>query len=158
MVEALKKLHDIHLPAPISFWPPAPGYFIMASLFLLLSIVFFIYFYTQKTRVIKRTALEQLSEISKAHEAGTTGQQTAAQISTLLKQVALLYYSRETVASLQGEAWVNFLTKSSKKLNFKSVQHTLVDLPFHPDANESLTLLLSLTKQWIKQRGIRCLN
>jgi hypothetical protein len=158
MVDALSELHDIHLPAPISFWPPAPGYYIIALVLILFTVVFFIRFYTRKSREIKRAALEQLSEMEQTYQNGGEAHQVAAQISVLLKQVALLYYPRETVASLQGDAWLNFLIQSSKKLDFKSVQHELIELPFHPGENQSVTTLLSLTKRWIKQRSARCLS
>jgi hypothetical protein len=120
--------------------------------------VFFIHLYTRKSRKIKRAALEQLSEIEQVYQSGGQAHEVAVQISVLLKQVALLYYPRKTVASLQGEPWMNFLIQSSKKLDFKSVQHELLELPFYPEKNKSVTMLLSITKRWIKQRGVRCLN
>ena len=35
----LVNLKDIHLPSPVSFWPPAPGWWILAV--LLISSLFF---------------------------------------------------------------------------------------------------------------------
>lgn len=158
MVDVLKDLHDIHLPTPISMWPTAPGYLILAILLLIICALFFVSFYYRKTRQIKRIALQELAKIEQAYKTQEQAPLLAGHISSLLKQVALLYYPRDTIASLQGDAWLDFLTTSSKRLDFKAVKYELLELPFQPESKQSLIPLFILTKRWIKQRGARCLN
>lgn len=158
MVDALKDLHDVHLPPPISMWPSAPGYLILAILLLFSCLFFFISFYYRKTRRRKHAALQLLAQIEQEYKEGVSTSLLASRISSLLKQVALLYYPREKVASLQGEEWLDFLTNNSKKLDFKAMQYELLELPFQSETTQSLTPLFILTKRWIKQRSGRCLN
>jgi hypothetical protein len=158
MPKELGALRDIHLPEPISWWPPAPGIIIGSILLLIMCGYLVFYFSTQKTRKIKQMALEQLSWIEKSHHQNTA--QTIAEISILLKQVALTFYPRTEVASLDGEAWILFLSKTSKNLDFKRVQNALLHLAYAPEIKQSteLPILIDLARRWIQQRSNRCSN
>ena len=60
----LVNLKDIHLPPPVSFWPPAPGWWILAV--LLISSLFFggVWFYRlHKKRKPKNEALRILKDL-----------------------------------------------------------------------------------------------
>ena len=39
--ELLAQLADIHLPEPVSYWPPAIGWWILAAIFLVLLVILF---------------------------------------------------------------------------------------------------------------------
>ena len=158
MANALAGLRDIHMPEPISWWPLAPGYWVVA-LFLafILGTLFFHYRY-RKSRRIKRCALRQLALYRRCHEQTPHLGQTAARLSSLLKQVALHYYPRSYVASLQGDAWLRFLTETSKQLDFEPARDALLKCPFRPETNQPVAMLFPLVKTWIKQRSGRCLN
>ena len=161
MVEALKALHDIHMPSPINpWWPPAPGIVGLGVLAIFTTLWLALYLYSKKARQLKKIALRQLSTLESAYHAGDTAAQTAAQISMLLKQVALLFYPREEVAALKGEAWLLFLEKTSKKLDFSAARHALLHLAYHQksETKDELSELFRLTRCWIKQRSNRCLN
>jgi hypothetical protein len=155
---ALKDLHDIHLPSPIGWWPIAPGYLLLAMLIIFGVITLLLRYRYRRERSIKQEALRQLATLQHLQAETPNPSVTAAQLSLLLKQVALMYYPRETVASLQGDAWLNFLTQTSKRLDFKTVRYALLEMPFHPEATQPLDPLFPLVKAWIKQRRGRCLN
>ena len=161
MVEALKALHDIHMPPPIRLgWPPAPGIIFLLCLFSIIILCLCIRLYGRKAKQFKKAALQQLSAIQSAHQCGEETHQTAAKISLLLRQVALLFYPRSEVASLEGEAWLSFLSKTSQKLDFNTVRDALLHLAYNHqrDSFEDLSQLFTLTGQWIKQRSNTCLN
>ncbi|PQJ84435.1 DUF4381 domain-containing protein [Aliivibrio sifiae] len=93
-------LADIHLPAAPSWGLSLTGYgLIVCVLLLVIAIVWFIYRQRQKS-VLKRLALQQLSQL--------TPQQTS-DIARLLKQAALSHFPRERIASLHGLAWWHFV-------------------------------------------------
>ena len=158
MASTLAKLHDIHLPTPINWWPLAPGYWLVASLFFLCLIFFIVRYQTRRSRQIKQEALQQLARYQHRYEQINNTKDTAAALSLLLKQVALSYYPRATVASLRGDAWLTFLTQTSKKLDFNPVRQILLEAPFCPQNTHTLTPLFPLVKAWIKQRSKPCLN
>lgn len=161
MVDALAELRDIHLPLPVHpWWPLAPGYFLVMiiSLIFLISI-FFIYRLHRHSKRIKKAALQKLSLLSINHQSGTLpANDVAANINILLKQVALSYYPRTTVASLEGEDWLLFLSNTSKKLDFDGVRKALLHLPYarHQNTEEDLTKLFIVTRGWIQQRSRPC--
>ena len=158
MADALSGLRDIHLPPAITWWPVAPGVMGIASLFVLLFVLAFFRYRFRRSRQIKQEALRQLARYQQEYEQTACIQTAATHLSALLKQVALLYYPRVHVAALQGDAWLLFLTQTSKKLNFESVRCVLLESPFHRETKHAVDPLFLLTKAWIKQRGRRCLS
>ncbi|WP_375320680.1 DUF4381 domain-containing protein [Aliivibrio logei] len=93
-------LADIHLPTAPPWGLSLTGYAaIVCVLLLVIAIVWFIRRQRQKS-VLKRIALQQLSQL--------TPQQTS-DIARLLKQAALSHFPREHIASLHGLAWWHFV-------------------------------------------------
>lgn len=155
----LEELRDIHLPQPIGWWPLAPGWYFLAALIILLIIlaIFFLRRYYLNS-CAKREALALLKTYHNVYELDQNSQLSSAQVSELLKRVALSYFSRAEVASLQGDAWILFLNKTAKKLNFEEIRAELLEMPYQPRKDCDLTLLFNMAKQWISQRRGPCLN
>jgi hypothetical protein len=157
--DVLAQLKDIHLPPPIYWWPLAPGWYVLftLSVFLIIALAYFAF---QKIRngQAKKQALRLLSRYQSAYEKNHNTQETSAQISELLKRVALVYFPRIQVASLHGQDWLNFLNQTSRGMDFNSVQDMLLDLPFKPSQPLDLTPLFQKTERWIKQRRRPCSN
>lgn len=157
--ESLKQLKDIHLPAPVSWWPLAPGWYVLSGLLLLMV---FILCYRLYQRYLdarpKKQALQLLAEYYRQYEQEGNSQLTSARLSELLKRVALAYYPREKVAGLKGEAWIQFLNSTAKNVNFNPVKDLLLELPFQPEQRRPLKPLFTRTQDWIKQRRKPCSN
>jgi hypothetical protein len=156
----LASLRDIHLPPPIGLWPLAKGWYILSLVVvvLLLFLVYAVVRFIQKGRG-KRQALRVLQTYQLDYLTNRNTQVSAARISELLRRVALVYYPREAVASLQGQAWIDFLNQNSKNIDFNPVSLLLLACPYQPMANqEDLKPLFQTAKQWIKQRRGQCLN
>lgn len=155
----LAQLRDIHLPDAIGYWPPAPGFYILGIcvLAVLIGGGFLLIRHILNGRS-KRQALRVLETYRQDYLKQSNSQLSAAQISELLKRVALVYYPRERVASLQGDAWVDFLTQTARNIDFKPVRALLVECPFQPPQPLDLRPLFNQAKSWIKQRRGRCLN
>ncbi len=116
MNPALQQLKDIHLPERISSWPWALGWYVLLALILLCMswVSFWIYKRHLHARA-KKKALSLLDTYVHEYEKNQDAQWMSAQLSELLKRVALVYFPREEVASIHGEEWVFFLTKSKYK-------------------------------------------
>jgi len=160
--QVLARLHDIQLPAPISWWPMAPGWYFLLLLGLLLSL-FFLYkmrrFYVNG--FAKRQAFQLLKCYEQEYQSDPNSQVMCMKVSELLRRVALVYFPRMQVASLQGDAWLDFLCRTSKGIDFRSCRAYLLELPYQPAElirPIDLKPLFYCVKAWIKQRGAPCLN
>ncbi|MBA2651551.1 MAG: DUF4381 domain-containing protein [Tatlockia sp.] len=157
--QELAKLRDIHLPEPISWWPIAPGWYLLFLIAIALSALLF--YLVRRSYVngrAKREALELLQHFEQEYKQGANSQLSSMNVSELLRRVALVYFPREEVASLKGESWLAFLTKTSKGIDFKALGDYLLALPYQPAKEIDLQPLFSNAKQWIKQRGKPCSN
>lgn len=157
---ALAQLHDIHMPPPVSPWPPGPGYYALLGLIIILLLLGFKRQRHRQYTAPKREALAELARLEASYLEHPEPKQTAAAITLLLKRVALVYHPRLEVASLHGDAWLLFLKKTSRRLD-KEIDATgqiLREAPFNPKANYSLEPLFLMARRWIKQRRKKCLN
>lgn len=157
--DPLVQLKDIHLPQAVSWWPLAPGWYVLGGLIIvLLSALFYSLRKHQRHAFAKKHALVLLNVYKQEYEQDHNAQITSARISELLRRVSLVYYPRLEVASLQGDAWIHFLNKSSKGIDFRPLQSLLLDAPFRTTMEVDLTPLLTCAHLWIKQRGVPCSN
>ena len=159
MASNLTQLRDIHQPDPIGWWPLAPGWYLLILVFVItcLLIGFFIHRYYFNGRA-KREALRALVTYQKQYEEDENSQLLSARISEVLKRVALAYYPRTRVASLQGDAWIMFLNSTAKGVNFNSVRVQLLELPYRPSKSYPLQPLVNVARKWIIKQGKPCSN
>lgn len=157
--QQLTQLRDIYLPQPVSWWPPAPGWYFVALIAMLLITVIASYGYQYYANGrAKRQALLLLDAYNQQYLQDNNSQLISAKISELLRRVALVYFPREQVASLQGEAWLAFLNASGKNINFHAVRECLLELPYQSGQEMNLKPLFARARAWIKQRGVPCSN
>ena len=154
----LAGLRDIQLPKPIEWWSLASGWYVLIGLSVLV-IGILMYFLNRhyKKGHSKREALRLLALYNEEYKRDGNSQLMSIKISELLRRVALVYFPREQVASLQGEAWLVFLNKTAKKIRFNEVSDSLLNLPYQPARKVELKPLFRCAKMWIKQRGQPCL-
>ena len=59
--DPLAQLRDIHLPEPVSWWPPAPGWWLLAVLVLIALVAISVFFYKRyQHNSFRRQALQLL--------------------------------------------------------------------------------------------------
>jgi len=105
---SLQNLNDIVLPAPVGWWPLAPGWYVVGVLLLLALAWLAARFWRRWNRDrYRREALQSLAQL----RAG--GDATARGVPELLKRAALSAWPRETVATLSGESWHLFLDRTA---------------------------------------------
>lgn len=156
---ALAQLRDIHLPLAISWWPPAPGWWVLGLLVIsgLIMLSCYVIRYWQRTRA-KRQALQLLSQYEAEYTLQGDAVKSAGNISSLLRRVALAYYPRQQVAGLQGKEWIDFLNSHARAADFSPLTANLLELPYQNANSQPVDLqdLFKLANHWIKQRGSRC--
>jgi hypothetical protein len=123
--ELLAQLADIHLPEPVSFWPPAPGWWILALLLLIMTAwVISKGFIISNRRKIKAHALVELDRCYSNYAADLGNESASAanrlklsyvnETNSVLKRVALVHFPGAAVAGLGGPEWVSFIRENGQ--------------------------------------------
>jgi len=151
------QLRDIHLPPAPSFWPPAPGWWLLAALLLALLIwagLLLVRHY--RLRRQRRRILQALQQLDQQYGAGQDAA-FASEVSILLRRLALQRYPRDQVAALTGDAWLHFLDQHGTDNQFQQGPGwVLAEAPYAPDRNIDRSALLTLAEQWIlNNSGVR---
>lgn len=144
-------LRDVHIPEAISWWPLATGWWLLLIVIpSLLWISLWIYKrLTQQTAV--KTAIKLLRQLKQ--DQSKNQQQKLAEISVLIRRVAISVAPRTECASLTGQAWLEYLNNSLKDNAFtKGVGQCLADASYRKQVSENINLdeLISLTERWLK--------
>lgn len=103
-------LRDLHLPEAIGWWPPAPGWWVLAVLLAAL-IVYLLYraYSRWRRNALRRVALRELKRIEKDYRSGVDEIALAIELSALLRRAMLAYAPRHKIAGLTGERWLHWL-------------------------------------------------
>ena len=147
----LVNLKDIHLPPPVSFWPPAPGWWILAVLLISSLFIGSVWFYRQhKKRKPKTEALRILKDLQILYQNSKDEVVSLRNLSNLLRRTALTFYDNDEVASLQGSSWLEFLDKTGKTKEFsQGAGKVLGNEVFQQKVNPDMNALFPLVKKWI---------
>lgn len=145
-------LRDIHAAPSPAFWPPAPGWWVLAAVLLAALVALAVWGYRRyRAYRHKRQIMDEVDQLSAGYTSNNTGFVT--EISTLLRRVALRRYPRTRVASLTGSAWLRFLDDTGGEGDFeKGVGRILEVGPYQPHTSEvSAEELLALVRQWVSK-------
>jgi Domain of unknown function (DUF4381) len=144
-------LRDIHLPEPVNFWPPAPGWIVLAVL-LPLSIFLLIYSYKRiKRQTVGKSAAKLLINIKQSNQEDI--RQSLVELSALLRRVAISTSGRADVAGLHGSAWLAYLdTPFSDQPFSHGIGQCLADAHYRPNlpSETDLDAVFTLCERWIK--------
>jgi len=120
---SLQNLNDIVVPANVSWWPLAPGWYVLAGLMLFLLLVFaYRAIQHQKKNRYRRLALQAITDIRRQADVAAF-----EQLPVVLKRAALSAWPRGDVAALSGAEWHRFLDRTASTELFSSGVGTLLD-------------------------------
>jgi hypothetical protein len=141
-------LRDIHLPEPVSWWPPAIGWWLLALLVPVL-ITGLVWLIRRRRRVTPiMLALRELDFLQ--GDAGLSPDAKLRRLSILLRQTALTLYPRQSVAGLTGEDWLRWLDETLGEPRFsQGPGRLLVEAPYRPAPAANLDALLALCRDWL---------
>lgn len=140
-------LRDIHLPEPITWWPPAFGWWLLLILFCLLILVILLMWrrMAKKRKEAKTVARRELRKLQIEYQHHHNSQKLVQEISILMRRVCLSYYPRTEVASLTGEAWLQFLDQQVGNQQFtQGSGQCLIKAPYVPRVDIDIESLIKL--------------
>lgn len=145
-------LRDIHLPETVSWWPLAPGWWILLfALFLAVIAGFLLYrYFRRRRRSPLRHAHAALDDI-RAHYADEPDEsRLIRELSALLRRTAISVYDRHDVASLTGIAWLQFLDTPMQDKPFSEGRGQVLSTgPYQSRADIESEDLLQLCQDWL---------
>lgn len=147
-------LRDLHLPEAVSWWPLAPGWWIVFGLLLVLAGFLLQRYLERRARdAARRDALRQLDDLLNEYEAHRNVVSFAARVSALLRRVMLAYAPRQHVAGLTGEDWLAWLDQDLAHPQFVAGPgRALLDLPYRNPASETIDADVYALVTAIRQR------
>lgn len=149
---SLSNLRDLALPPGISFWPLAPGAWILiAAAIALLAILIWRAREHYRARAPRRAAIVELRQIAAGIDQDNAA--VVARVSSVMKRVAMTDYERGQIAPLSGEAWTRFVAGAAS-IPQADVAHRLLAYasnPRQPPDPAELRALVSYAAAWVRE-------
>ena len=137
---SLARLHDLVLPPAVPWWPPAPGWYVVLALLILISVLILIRLASRyRANAYRREAARELALL-----------ESSAAIAELLRRTALAIAPRSVIAEKTGTAWLDWLTAQSPEPMPDTVRAQLTTGVYGPPtASEELNALRDYAARWI---------
>lgn len=157
IADALSELADIRMPGEVSYWPLAPGWWILAALLLALAVYGVIRL--RKRMLLQKRLNAAISELSNARQLlSSTGEGDMANrlifvnnVNAVLRRVALLHFEHNAVAGLSGHAWVSLIRQHDKAgLLSLELAQILAQGRFARQCDVDADALEHMAREWIK--------
>jgi len=145
-------LRDIHLPEPVSWWPPAIGWWLLAIMIVLT--IFAIAGWLRWRRAQRNApvtiARRELARLSVAWTEHRDAQHLVAQLSTWLRRTGMSVSSRRKAASLTGAEWLRFLDEMAGEPVFgTAATRWIAEAPYRKLADPDGEEMLALCERWL---------
>jgi ABC-type nickel/cobalt efflux system permease component RcnA len=158
---SLDRLHDIVLPGPVPWWPPAPGWYVVAALVVVLGVWAMWRWWRQwRANAYRRAALAELEQlVAQSHDPSRRVVALQA-LPELLKRTALAAFPRDEIASLSGPAWLGFLDHTGGGRDFTSGPGALIpEIAYIPRYTEHLDqaqqeAVIQCVRRWIRKHHL----
>jgi Domain of unknown function (DUF4381) len=149
--DPLSDLRDIHLPDPVSVWPPAPGWWIALILVIGLMAFSVWVFRRFRTPTAFKTARHEFQGLRESFAASQQDLTLVLGLSRLLRRYAMAVYGREQVAGLTGHKWLAFLNEKGMTNQFtEGAGRVLVSAPYGSQESVQGKELLATVEQWLQ--------
>ena len=151
--DPLAQLRDIHLPEAVSWWPLAPGWWILGAL-LVAGLAYTGHYFWQRYHAFtyRRQALRQIKQLP-----NNSQHQRITALFALLKRVAVSAYPELNLSSLNQAEFIDFLKQTTPKAGFNQLPADWETLFYASNAEVPVELvdqLLLSGSRWIKHHPL----
>jgi hypothetical protein len=156
--DVLAGLRPYRLPDPVAWWPPAPGWWLLALLAIgLAAALVLILRRRRRCRAAVRAARAELARLRALAARADSAGEALPGLSRLLRRYALAVYPREQVAGLSGPDWLQFLDAHGGDGRFAAGPgRALAEAPYRPPGDSDLGALFELVGDWIRRNPGAC--
>jgi hypothetical protein len=149
--DPLATLRGYHLPEPVGWWPPAPGWWLVALLLCGVLAGLVLWGVRRRRRMAAaRSARAELAALRQAVDRDGDAHAFACGLSRLLRRFALARFPRRGVAGLTGEQWLSFLDVHGGAGRFsRHPGRLLIEAPYRQATDVPARELAALAEDWI---------
>lgn len=149
----LAQLRDIHGAPEAPWWPPAPGWWLLAAL-LLVALVLLARYGLRRYRAQQRRQrlLQYIERIESGIDPDQSPGQYLADLNRVFKLVALRAFPDTHATRLTGEEWVAFLQGKLDGAG-EACLAALAEGPYRPAADFDAAALTGLARRWVQRYG-----
>jgi hypothetical protein len=153
--DLLAQLRGYHLPTPVSWWPPAPGWWVLAGLvFAGIAGALWLVAHRRRRRAVAHRAQLELQALLDAFHQDADAAAFARGLSRLLRRFALTRFPRTAVAGLAGADWLAFLDAHGGGGRFAvGPGRVLAEAPYRPASEIPADDLARLAGDWIARNA-----
>lgn len=157
--DPLSQLRDIHLPDPVGLWPLAWGWWVLLALLAAALVAGFLYWRRhQRQRLYREQAKAELELAYRDYRENGDTALYLQRLSQILRRAALTAFPRQQVASLKGEAWLEFLDQSlpGTETPFTQGEGRVLALgPYQPKPEADVKALHRMATDWIENHSAK---
>ncbi|MBB5321229.1 DUF4381 family protein [Marinobacter oulmenensis] len=148
--DPLAQLRDIHLPSGAGWWPPAPGWWLVATLLLLTLTGLALFLYRRyRNNQWRREARRQLRQLAQSQHPTADW---FGQLNALLKRVARQRFPERRPQSLTGPDWASFLltTAPASQADQQAQVRAMVEASWQPHPTLDTESALQFARRWLE--------
>ena len=160
---SLTRMHDIVVPDPAPWWPPAPGWYLLLTL-LGVALGWWLVRNVRSAwnNRYRKAALRELEVLRRASP-GQHRDRTLAQLNRILKRTALASHPRSVVAGLSGQSWIRFLEETSRGTFSADEREFMLDLVWSRErgnrlSEDQMQNLFLASERWIRNHAASALG
>lgn len=152
--DLLSQLRDIHSAPQVPWWPPAPGWWILALLVLIgLVLLMRQLLGRYRNHQRRKQMLAWVDQLNVSIDPVVNPQGYLSTLNRIFKLVALRAFPEKQCALLAGQGWVDFLAINMKKTDSAEALDVLATGPYDPAPQFDPEVMSQLTRAWIRQHG-----
>ena len=151
--DPLASLRPMHLPEPVSWWPPAPGWWALATL-ATLALCLLGWWIVRRWRrlAFRREAINELDRLLNCYRIDGDNKAFVQAVNALIKRTVLAYESRQHISGLSGEKWLSFLQDNGGAALLAPGVRELLEGCYAPEIEGDCEPLAAACRKWLDSR------